>query len=297
MEVLELLQQRPIVFYITIALLGLIVGSFLNVVIYRLPIMMERDWAEQCAELNKASEDTEDEAEDNVKTAVFNLSTPRSRCPQCNALITSLQNIPIISYLLMRGKCAHCKHSISVRYPLVELITALISLLIAWKFGATIQTLMGLVFIWTLISLAFIDFDTMYLPDNLTIPLLWLGLTANYFGVFTSLENSVLGAIIGYLSLWIIFHAFRLLTGKEGFGYGDFKLLAALGAWGGWQIIFPTVFVASLLGAMIGIILMVIKKDYTSKPMPFGPWLVIAGSISFIWKVEINELLASYLFI
>jgi len=294
MEIFELLKQWPFIFYITVALFGLVVGSFLNVVIHRLPIMMEQDWQEQCADLQKQQKENSSTIETEEK-AKFNLMTPRSRCPNCHSLITSLQNIPIISYLFMRGRCCHCQQSISARYPLIELTTALLSVVIAWQFGVSIQTLMALTLVWTLICLAMIDFDTMYLPDSLTIPLLWLGITVNYFSLFTTLEQSVLGAVVGYLSLWIVFHIFKLLTGKEGFGHGDFKLLAALGAWGGWQIIFPTIFTASLLGAVVGISLMLIKKDFTSKPIPFGPWLVIAGGVSFIYKDEIIAILAHYL--
>ncbi|MCK5726017.1 MAG: prepilin peptidase [Thiotrichaceae bacterium] len=287
MEAIEFLKQSPVTLFIVVTFFGLTVGSFLNVVIYRLPVMLEREWREQCNEL----QEDDKKKEDNTNKDKFNLAVPRSRCPHCNHLITALENIPIISYLLMRGKCSGCQQAISIRYPLVELMTGLLSVLVAWKFGASLQTLAALFFIWTLISLALIDLDTMYLPDSLTLPLLWLGIVVNYFGVFISLEDSIMGAIVGYLSLWTVFQLFLLLTGKEGFGFGDFKLLAALGAWGGWQIILPTIFAASLLGAIIGIAMMVVKKDFTSRAIPFGPWLAIAGGASFIWQDEIKQYL------
>lgn len=264
---------------------GLIVGSFLNVVIHRLPKMMEREWKQQCELLldtNSASTPAEN-------TQPFNLMVPRSRCPHCSHAITALQNIPVISYLVLRGKCAGCKAAISPRYPIIELVTGLLSVAVVAHLGLTTAALLGLVFTWCLITLTMIDADTQLLPDDITLPLLWMGLIANSFGVFTTLENALWGAIAGYMVLWSIFWLFKLLTGKEGMGYGDFKLLAALGAWMGWQVLPQIIILSSLVGAVVGIALMLIKKRGKEVPIPFGPYLAVAGWIAFVWGDAINH--------
>ncbi len=289
MDLIIALQQNVTFFYITVGIISLLIGSFLNAAIYRIPIMLENSWREDCEHLCEKEQTAADSENKN-----FNLFVPRSQCPSCGHVITALENIPVISYLFLRGKCSSCKTHISIQYPLVELFTVCLSLLAAWKFGATVQTITALFFIWTLITLSLIDVKTMLLPDNLTLPLLWLGIIVNYFGVFTDLSSSVLGAIFGYLALWTIFHLFRLLTGKEGMGYGDFKLLAALGAWGGWQVLPFTIFASSLLGAVFGILLMVINRSKDSHPLPFGPWLALAGFIALIWNEELLILMKQY---
>ncbi len=252
------------------AVLGLVVGSFLNVVIHRLPRMMENEWRAQCAEL---------EGREPPNTGRYNLLVPRSRCPTCSTPIRARDNIPILSWLLLKGKCASCRASISVRYPLVEALTALLSGLIAWRFGLGLTAGLALMLTWALIALTFIDADTTLLPDDLTIPLLWLGLLANLLGALpgVTLRDAVLGAVAGYLSLWLIYWSFKLTTGKEGMGYGDFKLLAALGAWMGWKALLPVVLLASVVGALVGIALIVLARRAREIPIPFGPYLASAG--------------------
>ena len=285
MELINLLSTSQTWLLVMVGLFSLLIGSFLNVVIYRLPIMLERQWKQDCQEWQN---DTPAE----VPTSDFNLVVPRSECPTCGHRISAWENIPVISYLFLRGKCAGCQTPISIQYPLIELATALLSVLVAWKtgYGAALPALLG--FTWVLVALAMIDAKTMLLPDVLTYPLLWAGLLLNMDSLFTSLPNAVLGAVWGYLSLWLVFHLFRLLTGKEGMGYGDFKLLAALGAWGGWQILPFVIFAGSLLGAVFGIAWMIIKREKHSVPMPFGPWLAIAGFIALIWHAEILRYMA-----
>lgn len=256
-----------------VAVFSLAIGSFLNVLIHRLPKMMEADWRAQCAEL---------EAGPGATTGRYNLLVPHSHCPQCKAPLRVIDNIPIASWLALRGKCAHCAGRISARYPVVEALTALLSAIVAWKFGLTWQTALALVFTWTLIALTFIDADTTLLPDDLTLPLLWLGLLANVFGLFVPLKDAVLGAAAGYLVLWSIYWLFKLTTGKEGMGYGDFKLLAALGAWMGWKALLPIVLLSSLVGAVVGIALMVLARRGREIPIPFGPYLAAAGMIMML---------------
>ncbi len=261
---------------LTIALvLGLLIGSFLNVVIYRLPLMMMREWKASFAE-----------AEALVLPELperFNLATPRSRCPHCQAPITALQNVPVLSFLLLKGRCSNCKTPISPRYPIVEAVTGLLSLLVVWHFGVGWVGLLGLVFVWTLVALTMIDVDHQLLPDNLTLPLLWLGLVANSFNLFVPLSQAVWGAVVGYLSLWSVYWAFKLLTGKEGMGFGDFKLLAALGAWMGWQAVPLIIVLSSLVGAVIGGAAMILAGRGRDFRIPFGPYLAGAGFIAFIW--------------
>lgn len=257
-----------------VAIFSLAIGSFLNVLIYRLPKMMEADWRAQCAELQGA------QLSDSVEPAPrYNLLIPRSRCQNCNKQLRAIDNIPIASWVALGGKCAHCGARISARYPVVEALTAVLSALVAWKFGATWQTALALIFTWTLIALTFIDADTTLLPDDLTLPLLWLGLIANLFTLFIPLRDAVIGAAAGYIALWSIYWLFKLATGKEGMGYGDFKLLAALGAWMGWKSLLPIVLLSSLVGAIVGIALIALARRGRSVPIPFGPYLAAAGLI------------------
>jgi leader peptidase (prepilin peptidase)/N-methyltransferase len=284
MDIVELLDRTPIVWSTVIALLGLLVGSFLNVVIYRLPVMMQREWELQAAEVTGQHMEQSD---------TFNLSTPRSRCPHCGHAITALENIPVISYLFLGGKCRECKIGISARYPLIETLTAALSAIVAWQFGFSAACLGALLLTWSLIALTFIDLDHQLLPDKITLPLVWLGLFFNLFGTFTDLSSSVIGAIAGYLTLWSVYHLFRLVTGKEGMGYGDFKLLAALGAWMGWQLLPMIVLLSSLVGAVVGISLILLKNHQRDIPIPFGPYLAAAGWIAFLWGDTINSVYLS----
>lgn len=261
------------------ALIGLCIGSFLNVVIHRLPRMMERDWLAQCAETRG---ETFDPGEP------FSLARPRSRCPACGHAITALENIPVISYLFLRGRCSGCSAPISIRYPLVEALTGLLSAWTVWYFGPTLAAAAALCLIWALIALTFIDFDTQLLPDSITLPLLWLGLLFNLNHGFISLHSAVIGAMAGYLSLWSVYWLFKLFTGKEGMGYGDFKLLAALGAWLGWQMLPAIVLLSSLVGAVVGIALIVLAKHGREVPIPFGPYLAAAGVIALFWGKTIT---------
>ena len=261
-------------------LLGLCIGSFLNVVIHRLPKMMERDWQEQCAELR---------GQTLAEGTSFNLSQPRSRCPACGHQISALENIPLISYLVLRGKCSGCGSAISLRYPFIELFTATLSAWAAWHFGFTWQALGALILIWSLIALAAIDFDTQLLPDSITLPLLWIGLAFNLNGVMANLPSAVLGAMVGYLALWSVYWAFKLATGKEGMGYGDFKLLAALGAWLGWGMLPAIILLSSVVGACVGVALIIFAKHGRNIPIPFGPYLAAAGVIALFWGAELTR--------
>jgi len=281
MELIELFTQHPVWFLICVGLASILVGSFLNVVISRLPVMMEREWKHECAEL------LAQEGDPLPDTGHFNLVVPRSQCPSCGHKITALENIPVLSYLFLGGKCSGCKTSISMQYPLVEIGTALLSLLVAWQYGLSIETFVLLPFTWTLIALFMIDAQTMLLPDKLTYPLLWAGILLNMNGLFVTLEDSVIGAVFGYLSLWSVYWLFKLITGKEGMGYGDFKLLAALGAWGGWQVLPFVIFCSAAFGAVFGLSMMLLSKHRESVPMPFGPWLSMAGYVALIWYADI----------
>ena len=288
MSAIDLLTSNPIYFIASLTVLGLMVGSFLNVVIYRLPVMMERAWQADVAEYSQQALNFDPQQK-------FNLSTPRSRCPQCESAIRSIHNIPIVSYLLLRGQCANCRTPVSSRYPLVEAITAVLSAVVAWHFFPHIEAAVAaLVFTWALIALTGIDYDTYLLPDSITLPLVWGGLVINYFGIITSLESALWGAIAGYLSLWSVYWLFKLATGKEGMGYGDFKLLAALGAWLGWEMIPLIIMASSLVGAIIGVGLIVFASREKAKPIPFGPYLAIAGWIAMIWGEKINHAYLNY---
>jgi len=267
--------------------LGLIIGSFLNVVIYRLPVMMQREWTEQCHEFLEL-EDDHKKTSDNPAT--LNLAKPDSHCPKCKHELTAFENIPILSYLLQAGKCRNCKAPISLRYPLIEAVTGIVTLLIAYQYGYSWLTLAILILTWSLIVLTMIDYDHQLLPDDITIPILWLGLIINYFGLITTLEAAVLGAVAGYLILWAVYWLFKILTGKEGMGQGDFKLLAALGAWMGWQALPQIILLSSLIGALIGIGLILIKGRDKNIPIPFGPYLAGAGFVSLLWNEELAQL-------
>lgn len=282
----EAFIMHPAFFLAAVFLFSLMVGSFLNVVILRLPVMMKQEWREECCEFLELT------TEEKQQTSAFNLIVPRSRCPNCQHLITALENIPVISYLFLKGRCKECGTRISLRYPAIELLTALASVSVAYYFGVTIQTLFAIILTWALIALSFIDIDEQLLPDNITLPFLWLGILLNLFGVFTTLQASVIGAMLGYGTLWTVYIIFKLVTGKEGMGHGDFKLLGLLGAWFGWQVLPLIIVMSSLVGAVIGIAMIVLKSRDRTIPIPFGPYLAIAGWISMIWGPYI---MATYL--
>jgi leader peptidase (prepilin peptidase)/N-methyltransferase len=291
---LQLLSGLPAVYLIMVALLALLVGSFLNVVIHRLPIMMERAWRVQCKELQEG-----DAPE--FPDGRFDLVMPRSRCPSCGHAITSLQNIPVLSYLLLRGKCAGCKAPISARYPAIETLTAILSALAAWRFGPGWEAAAAILLTWVLIAVTFIDFDHQIIPDSLSLPLVWVGLTMSLFYpladtevLFIAPKAAIVGALAGYLSLWSVYHLFRLVTGKEGMGYGDFKLLAALGAWLGWQELPMIIILSALVGAIVGIALIVVRGRDRNVPMPFGPFLAAAGWLAMMYGSQIRELWLGY---
>jgi leader peptidase (prepilin peptidase)/N-methyltransferase len=280
MTLASALVSNPTLFLGFVALLGLLVGSFINVIVYRLPIMLERAW--QSSELPNE-----------LPTEAFNLAVPRSHCPSCAQQLSASENVPVVSFLFLRGRCRHCKSRISARYPLVEIAASVASILVAMTFGFTASTLAFLAFAWFLLALSLIDLDHHLLPDDLTLPLLWLGLLVSAFNLGlpgVSLFDAVIGAAAGYITLWSLFWAFLLGTGKEGLGYGDFKLLAALGAWLGWQAILPALLLASLAGAAIGLILIVFGGRERSAPLPFGPFLAAAGFVMLIWGPQVRAL-------
>ncbi len=275
------LSETPWTFVMLAIVLGLIVGSFLNVLAWRLPKMLEREWRAQAHEvLGLPGEPV---------GPTYNLMHPHSHCPHCNHPIRPWENIPVLSYLILRGRCAHCQGTISPRYPLTELACGMLCGLVAWHFGFGWQAGAVLVLSWGLLGMSLIDAEHQLLPDVLVLPLLWLGLIVNSFGLLTTLPDALWGAIIGYLSLWSVFWLFKLATGKDGMGYGDFKLLALLGAWGGWQILPMTLLISSLVGVCGGLILMRLRKTQASTPMPFGPYLAIAGWIALLWGGQITD--------
>lgn len=278
----DLIAATPTLFVVCCVLLGLVVGSFLNVVIYRLPLMMEREWRSQCAEWLG-------QPDPNGDSPALSLWGPRSHCPQCGHLIQARENIPLLSYLLQRGRCAHCSATISIQYPVVEASSGLLAGVVAWHFGFGWPAAAALLFTWILLAASVIDLRHQLLPDDLTLPLLWLGLVAALFGLFADLSSAVIGAMVGYLSLWTIYQVFRLLTGKEGMGFGDFKLLAALGAWTGWQNLIAIVLLSSLVGALCGLALILLRGRDRQMPMPFGPFLAAAGWIVLLWGEPINR--------
>ena len=280
--VVTLLQSSPVALITTCVVLGLCAGSFLNVVIHRMPRIMENRWRAECAELTE-------EAVPPVPAPRYNLIVPRSACPACAHRLTALENIPVVSYLALRGKCSACSARISMRYPAVEILTAALSGYIAWRMGFTLAAAGALVFTWAMIALTFIDLDTFYLPDDITLPLLWAGLLLNLQGTYTNIGSAVIGAAAGYLSLWSIFWIFKLTTGKEGMGYGDFKLLAAIGAWLGWKMLPLVILLSSFVGAIVGVALIVVARRGRNVPIPFGPYLALAGLIALLHGETLNR--------
>jgi len=281
MPLSEFLITYPLAFVLTALLLGLIVGSFLNVVVWRLPKMLEREWRMQAHEVLGLPPDK--------PAATYNLMLPHSQCPHCAHRIRAWENIPLLSYAFLRGRCSGCAAPISARYPLTELACGLLSAFIAWHFGFGWSAAMAMLLTWGLLAMSLIDADHQLLPDVLVLPLLWLGLIVNSFALFVPLTDALWGAVAGYLLLWSVFWVFKLLTGKDGIGQGDFKLLALLGAWGGWQILPLTVLLSSLVGAVSGLILLRLQDANTSTPIPFGPYLAIAGWIALLWGGQITD--------
>lgn len=280
MSVAPLLDANPVVFTVFVSLFGLVVGSFLNVVIHRLPIMLDRTWRRQCDELAGKPVPAD---------APYNLVVPRSQCPACGHRISAFENIPVLSYLVLKGKCAGCGTHISARYPIVELVTGVLSGVIAWRFGVNTAAAGALLLTWALIALTVIDYDHQLLPDNITLPLLWLGFVFNLGGTYVPIASAVLGAIAGYMSLWLVYQLFRLITGKEGMGYGDFKLFAVFGAWLGWQQLPLIILLSSFVGAVIGIAGILLLGRDRRVPIPFGPFLCVAGWIALLWGDAITR--------
>ncbi len=286
----ELFVQSAPLFIAVVFAFALVIGSFLNVVIYRLPIMMEREWREQCDELRKEA------AESELPSGRFDLVVPRSSCPSCGQPIKAWQNIPVLSYLLLGGQCANCKESISARYPIVEMLTALLAVACAWRFGASWEALMAIALTLALLPVSMIDLDTQLIPDSIVLPLMWLGLLMSLFHpvagaetLFIPPRDAIVGAVAGYLSLWSVYQLFKLVTGKEGMGYGDFKLLAALGAWLGWQQLPMIILMSALVGAVVGLSMMAFRGHDRSVPIPFGPYLAAAGWITMLWGDTIKN--------
>ena len=275
--IVAFLEGSPIIFLTVVGLYGLLLGSFLNVVILRVPVILDRIWR------HRAQLTLELQPDEGKEPAPFNLLVPASRCPHCDHRIRAWENIPVLSYLLLGGKCSNCRQPISARYPFVETLTAVLSVITAWQLGVTVTTLAALVLVWALIALAFIDYDHQILPDAITLPFLWLGLFVNSFGIFTDLKSAVMGAIGGYLSFWLVYQLFKLLTKKEGMGFGDFKLLAMLGAWFGWQMLPITILLAAFSGAIIGGSYLIVSRHGRDHPIPFGPFLCIAGWVAMLW--------------
>ena len=294
---LELISESAPVFIAIVFAFTLLIGSFLNVVIHRLPIMMEREWREQADELTKTPPEHE------LPEGRFDLVAPRSRCPSCGSLITALQNVPVISYLFLRGRCANCKTRISARYPLVELMTALLAAICAWHFGPGWEALLAIVLTLTLVPITMIDADTQLIPDAIVLPLMWLGLALSLFHpvagadtLFISPSDAIVGAMAGYLSLWSIFWVFKLVTGKDGMGYGDFKLLAALGAWLGWQQLPIIIMMSAIVGTVVNVVMIVARGKDRSIPIPFGPYLATAGWITMLWGETIKNIYFDLMF-
>jgi leader peptidase (prepilin peptidase)/N-methyltransferase len=283
----ELLAQSPLTFALVAFLFALLVGSFLNVVIYRLPVMMYREWQEQCEELHQAEFPE-------LPAKPFNLAVPRSACPNCGAKIAAWQNIPVISYVLLRGRCAGCQQKISVRYPVVELLTAVLAAIVALRLGFSLEAVMAIGLTFALVAISLIDYDHQLIPDSIVLPLLWVGLAMSLFHdtvpgqvLFVSPRDAIIGAVAGYLSLWSVYQAFKLITGKEGMGYGDFKLLAALGAWLGWQSLHLVILLSAVVGAVFGISMILFRGRDRQLPIPFGPYLAAAGWVTMLWGEQI----------
>ncbi|MFB2703232.1 prepilin peptidase [Marinobacter shengliensis] len=289
MPSLDQFLSTPWLLYLTVTLFSLCIGSFLNVVILRLPKMMQQEWRCQCEEFLEVPE------KQRKQETPLSLSKPASTCPSCGHKIRAWENIPVISWLVLRGKCSSCGTSISPRYPVIEAITAIFSVVTIALLGPTEAALWALLLVWALVALTMIDFDTQLLPDSITLPLMWLGLVLNYFGVLTDFNSAFWGAVAGYLSLWSVYWLFKLVTGKEGMGHGDFKLLAALGAWLGWQLLPAVILLSSLVGAVVGIALMVFKKHGREVPIPFGPYLAAAGLLGLWFGAEIQAIWFGFL--
>jgi leader peptidase (prepilin peptidase)/N-methyltransferase len=285
MSFVSYLEGSPPALITLAVLFGLMVGSFLNVVIHRLPKLMERQWRSECAELTGSTP---------LPAERYNLVVPRSSCPACGHRITALENIPLASYVALGGRCSACSSRISWRYPLVEALGGVLAGYIAWKYGASMAMLGALIFAWAMIALTFIDLDTFYLPDSITLPLLWAGMLINVAGTYTDLRSAVIGAAAGYLALWSVYWLFKLATGKEGMGYGDFKLLAAIGAWLGWKMLPLVILLSSFVGAAVGIALIVFARRGRSVPIPFGPYLACAGLVALFWGESINRLYLNF---
>jgi len=290
MELIDYLHESPTTFVICCGILGLAIGSFLNVVILRLPVMMESQWRIQCRELLECSDDNTATATPETTSERFDLIYPPSHCPKCGHKITAMENIPVLSYLMLRGKCSACGVRIPARYPMIETITGILSAVVAWYFGIGWEVGAALLVTWSLICLTVIDIDHQLLPDSITLPFLWLGLFASLYGIFTDTATAIIGAMAGYLSLWSVYKLFKWTTGKEGMGYGDFKLLAMLGAWMGWKMILPVILLSSLVGAVVGITMMVVRGRDRNIPIPFGPYLATAGWICLLWGDQIIRL-------
>jgi len=281
-DLLALLESSPATFAVTCGVIGLVVGSFLNVVIHRLPKMLERLWQSECAELG---------GQTLPEAPRYNLVVPRSACPGCGHRISALENVPVVSYLWLRGRCSSCHAPISPRYPIVEALCGVLTGYVGWHFGFSSAAFACMLFVWAMVALAFIDLDTLYLPDTITLPLLWAGLLAQLMHLLpeSDLAGAVIGAVAGYLSLWSVYWAFKLATGKEGMGYGDFKLLAAIGAWLGWKALPVVILLSSVVGAVVGIGLILMRRQGRDVPIPFGPYLVIAALIALFWGRQITE--------
>ncbi|PCJ85318.1 MAG: prepilin peptidase [Thiotrichaceae bacterium] len=289
-NIIVILQSTPWLFYSTVLFSGLCLGSFLNVVAYRLPMMMERDWKLECHEFLEL-----EPPKIEGKLLSLNLSTPASACPHCGHKIRFWENIPVVSYILLKAKCSSCSTPISIQYPVVELLTGFASLAVAYTFGPSLQTVAGLIFTWVLIALTLIDLKKQLLPDDITLPLLWAGILLSFYDVFTNLNDSIIGAIAGYLILWCVYQLFKLLTKKEGMGFGDFKLLAALGAWVGYSYLPQIILVSSVVGSIVGITMIAVGKNEKQQPIPFGPYLAAAGWIALLWGETINTTYLSFL--
>jgi leader peptidase (prepilin peptidase) / N-methyltransferase len=291
MNELLFLKDHPAAFVALIVVLGLLVGSFLNVVIHRLPRMMEREWREQAstmaeeAGLSDCAKKLRGE-----KPSRYNLIVPASQCPKCGQPIRAWQNIPLLSFLLLRGRCASCRSAVSLRYPAVEAASAILAGYIAWRYGISLALVGALLFAWSLLALTVIDIDTQLLPDDITLPLLWAGLLFNALSTFVPLRDAVLGAVGGYLSLWAVYWLFKLATGKEGMGFGDFKLLAAMGAWLGWKMLPMVILLSSFIGAAIGLLLIALQRHERGTPIPFGPYLAGAGLVALLWGEQLNRI-------
>ncbi len=296
MATIDILRASPALLVAVCFVFGLLVGSFLNVVIYRLPLMLQRDWKQQCCEFLEIDPPPSKDESSAASHDVFNLHKPSSHCPHCGHKIRPWENIPVIAWLALGGKCSSCKAGISARYPIVEFVTGCLTALVAFTFGATWLMLALLVLTWCLIALTLIDYDHQLLPDNITLPLMWMGILVNTvdLGFDVTLQEAVIGAIAGYLVLWGFYWLFKLLTGKEGMGFGDFKLLAALGAWMGWTSLFPIIVLSSLVGAVIGVLMIVVLGRDKSKPIPFGPFLAGAGFIMLIWGPQLSAIYFDY---